>query len=625
MAITKTKFINYIRCPNYVVLDKIKKEQLDADISIDDYKKEEQDALIEELLDSMFDEEGNDLIDVENKQLEVMLPYFNKIELLAGSIVDKKFKGTSKYSKETLNQESFDCLIDGIRYLCYVDVYNERNDGFDIIEVKGTTVDKFIKIGKSYTDCFGEKQTASIFVKDKDGIYRLREEIENNIFDDILSEKDYLKHKTKLFNKYHKAGHYVYDLAVQRFIVENDLINNNQINKLNNIKYYLAVLNCDYIFDGEYINNEPYYDIDECGNEIIAFIDLTSVTKDYMDKIKLDQVRIDNYIKKMLINNCKVGEYCELKKTTKCKYIPVCWKALPSKNSILSYIDNHHGFTDETGIKYDRYELINQNKVHILDIPSSWLTREKNIIQRDVVASNKVYINNNKIIKGLKQLRYPIYHLDFETFPCPLPRYKGEKPYSQSVFQFSLHIEKQAGVCDKENNHYSFLATDHKDYREELIKKLIECIDIDNTGSIMVYNESFEKTRLKELGGIFPAYKKELNKMANNLFDLLYLIKTNSTFYQTLGFAEEESKLFNYYHPDLNGSFSIKEVLPLFSDLDYNNLEVSNGMDALLTYANFNNMSKDEYNKQYRALLEYCKQDTWAMVEVLNGLRNIVK
>ena len=33
-----------------------------------------------------------------------------------------------------------------------------------------------------------------------------------------------------------------------------------------------------------------------------------------------------------------------------------------------------------------------------------------------------------KIRAGIDALRYPIYHLDFETFPCPLPRFKGEKP-----------------------------------------------------------------------------------------------------------------------------------------------------------------------------------------------------
>jgi hypothetical protein len=625
MAITKTKFINYIRCPNYCVLDKIKKEELDTDISIEDYRNEEKEQIISELLDSMYDDEGEDLIDVEDKQLKVMLPYYNKVELLAGALVEKKFNGKAKYSKDTLNQESFDALIDGIRYLCYVDIYNERKDGFDIVEVKATTTKKFLQIGKGYTDSNGDKQVASIFIKDKDGIYRLREEIENNVFDDTLSEKDFLKHKAKLFNKYNEAGHYVYDLAVQRFIIENDLITNNEQDKISKVKYYLAVLNSDYIFDGNYIDNEPNYKIDENGNDIVEFLDLTNVTKDYMDIIRLDERRINKYITDMSINECMVGEYCEFKKTTKCKFIPVCWNKLPKKNSILAYLDNHYGFEDETGIKHERYDLINEGIVSMLDIPTTWLTRKKNIIQRETVEKNSIYMNEDKIRRGIETIKYPIYHLDFETFPCPLPRYRGEKPYSQSVFQFSLHIETSPGVCDKEKNHYEFLAKDHNDNREELIKKMIEYIDINSGGSIMVYNQAFEKTRIKELGIIFPQYKNQLEKMSNMLFDLMYLIKTNSKFYEELGYEEEDAKLFNYYHPNLNGSFSIKKVLPLFSSLNYTDLDIGNGVEALVTYACFNKMTEAEYNKNYNDLLEYCKQDTWAMVEILNGLRKLVK
>ena len=48
MAVSKTDFINYSRCPRYAVLDKIKKEKFDADISIADYKKQEKQDMIEE-------------------------------------------------------------------------------------------------------------------------------------------------------------------------------------------------------------------------------------------------------------------------------------------------------------------------------------------------------------------------------------------------------------------------------------------------------------------------------------------------------------------------------------------------------------------------------------------------
>ena len=137
MAITKTHFINFIRCPRYAALDNLKKEKLNSFVSLDEYLEEEREGKLQEILDCMYDEDDNDLIDVKNEHLEVMLPYYNKVELLAGKICPKYFKGTFKYSKDTKEQESFDCKINGIRYMCYVDIYNEVDDHFNIIEVIG--------------------------------------------------------------------------------------------------------------------------------------------------------------------------------------------------------------------------------------------------------------------------------------------------------------------------------------------------------------------------------------------------------------------------------------------------------------------------------------------------------
>ena len=74
MAITKTNFINYSRCPRYVSLEDLKCEKLDSTITFEEYLKDEEEERIEELLSSMFDEDGSDLIDTRNEHLETMLP-----------------------------------------------------------------------------------------------------------------------------------------------------------------------------------------------------------------------------------------------------------------------------------------------------------------------------------------------------------------------------------------------------------------------------------------------------------------------------------------------------------------------------------------------------------------------
>jgi len=617
MAVTKTSFINYSRCPRYVALDDLKKEKLNSMVSLEEYRKAEEEEYIKEILGTMYDENGEDILEEKDEQLEVMLPFYNEVEILAGAIAPKYFSGTFKYSKDTLQQESFDFLKNNIRYLCYVDIYNETGEAFNIIEVKATTMKKYLSLG-----VFNKDKDQSIFMKDEKGIYKLLENMDLNILD-YMDMKQYERNRMKLFDRYNPAGHYVYDLAVQRYIIENDLKQNGEEDKIDKVKYYLAVLNSDYVFDGTYKDGEAVYNTDENGNDIISYIDFTSVTKDYMDKIDLDRKKIEGYIKSLKIDSYPLGNYCENKKTTKCKFCKICFSKLPEKNSIMAYLDGHHGFKDKNGNKYDRFDLINDGYVRMLDVPLEYLNRRKNVIQREVVSSHKPYFDKEKIIDGLKQIKYPIYHLDFETFPCPLPRYKGEKCYTQSVFQFSLHIEREKGVCDKYKDHLEYLAKDHEDHREEICKKLCEWIG--DEGTVLVYNESFEKTRLKELATIFPEYRKKLLHIREMIFDLMNITKTKTSMYEELGYDKERASLFNYYHFDMNGSFSIKKILPLFSSLTYKDMEIGNGMEALVTYARFPKMDKLDYEHKYQKLVEYCQQDTWAMYCILEGLRKSVK
>ena len=65
--------------------------------------------------------------------------------------------------------------------------------------------------------------------------------------------------------------------------------------------------------------------------------------------------------------------------------------------------------------------------------------------------------------------------------------------------------------------------------------------------------------------------------------------------------------------------------MPVFSDLSYKDLTVKNGTEAIVAYATYNSMTKEEYDLYYEALRIYCQQDTWAMVVILEALREICK
>ncbi len=623
MAITKTNFINYSRCPRYAALEEIKSEKLDADITYKEYKHEEESEQLKEILGSIFEDDTYevDLTNKVNKQMEAMMPYYKMVEIEAGRITKKYFGGKSVYAEDTFSQESFEFNKNGIKYICYVDIYNEVDNDINIIEVKATTSNKYVNLKANHKK--GEKYSIFHFDKDKN-CYYLKDEIEGYPLDSEMPLDAYLKQKEKLFDRYSSVGSYIFDLAIQRFILEGEYKESHNEERLKNVRYYLAVLNHNYVFDGTYEGKKAIYNPDNEGNEIVVFFDMTKVTEEYQNIIRQTEASLEEYLFNLNASPCPMGKWCERKKVKECIYLgPVCGKMIPAKNSSLNYLNNGFGFKTLDGERLKGLELINAGYINMLDIPEEWITSKKHEIQRDSLRFNRPYIDTEKIRAGLNALEYPIYHLDFETMPCPMPRFRGEKPYIQSPFEFSLHIEHAPGVCDKEKDNYIFLAkTFDNDEREELVKALCKYIDPDK-GTLFAQNVAFEKGRIKELAAIFPEYREKLMKMYNRGFDLLWLVNTKTELYEELGFDKERASLPNYYNKDLSGSYSIKKTLPVFSDLSYKDLTVKNGTEAIVAYASYNKMTKEEYDLYYEALRIYCQQDTWAMVVILQALREL--
>lgn len=623
MAITKTDFINYTRCPRYAALCEVHKEKLDADISYDEYKHQEEADMLKELLSGMFEDESYevDLTNKVNKQLEAMMPYYKMVEMEAGRLTNIYFDGNSIYADATLNQESFEFNKNGIKYICYVDIYNESNNNVNIIEVKATTSSKYEKLESNHKK--GDKYSIFYFNHEKN-CYYLKDELDGYDLESEMPLENYQKQREKLFDRYSDVGGYVFDLAIQRYFLEGEYKAAGNADKLKDVHYYLAVLNHKYIFDGTYVDKKPVYNKDNNGNEIVVFIDLTKVTEEYQKIISALEEKLEKYVFDLNVEVCPMGKWCERKKVKECPYLAVvCGKNIPPKNSSLNYLNNGAGFKTLDGERLKGLELINEGYINMLDIPEEWITSEKHHIQRDALRFNRPYIDKEKIKAGLNCLEYPIYHLDFETMPCPMPRFRGEKPYIQSPFEFSLHIEREPGVCDKEKDNYLFLAkTLDNDEREDLVKALVKYID-PSKGTLFAQNVAFEKGRIKELSEIFPEYKKPLMDMYKRGFDLMWLVNTKSDLYEELGFDKERASLPNYYCKDLSGSYSIKKTLPVFSDLSYKDLTVKNGTEAIVAYASYNKMTKEEYELYYEALRIYCQQDTWAMVVILEALRKL--
>ena len=204
-----------------------------------------------EIFESMFDEEtGEDLTEVSSAQMEAMAEYFTKVELVAAEAIKKHYPGNLTYGDNIKLQKKFSFIEGEHEYYCYLDIYDECDDGtIRIFEVKATTSKKFLELGKTRKELKEEEdnnplirhqnknKTISIFYK-KGSEYVLKEE-DSTLMD--LNEKDYINNRNKLFDRYSSngSGKYVYDLAVERYIVENSLAKQKDFDTINNIQFYL--------------------------------------------------------------------------------------------------------------------------------------------------------------------------------------------------------------------------------------------------------------------------------------------------------------------------------------------------------------------------------------------------
>lgn len=629
MKLSKTLFKQYARCSNFPALydiyihqkfHHVKKingfelnniisnlEDLSLDFEVDN------EAL--EIISSMFDGNGEDLLNNQSDQLLAFSEVFTKIEELARRQIEKTVDGKFVSSNKTKEQKKYSYDYNFNTYYCYLDIYVETNKDIKVFEVKATTDRKYKELIIK-----DKKETYPLFYKDKD--YLKLSSIP--VLSDVGKQK-WTKKRSDLLNRFTDVGKYLYDIAIEKHIVDGSINHDKTIKEHLPVHYYLVVLNSEYIFDGTYQDNEPVYQKDTNNNELFTIIEADSLLDEYQPIISEDIRRVEKFISRLEINNNIVGPHCEIKKTTACPFKKICFKCVSNPHSVLETMNPKYAFDDYKGIKHPTvYDFINDGIYEFKDA-YKYTTKPNYKIQYDAIVNNQVHLDEERIKKALEQLKYPIYHLDFESFNNPIPRYSFEFPYMQSLFQYSLHIEKKPGICDIEKDHFDFLAKDHKDHREELIISLINHIDLSKGGSVMVYNENFEKTRLYELAKMFPKYKKELLNIRNHIVDLLNIIKGSNTFYETfMDLTKEQKDTVAYYHKNLYGSYSIKKVLPIFTDLSYQDLEVKKGTEAVLVYSMFPNYSEEEFKKEYAALRIYCRQDTWSMVEILRGLRKMV-
>lgn len=275
----------------------------------------------------------------------------------------------------------------------------------------------------------------------------------------------------------------------------------------------------------------------------------------------------------------------------KCDYYDYCWSHIPQK-SIFTL----------TGMQMKKkFKLYKNEILSFSDIPLEYSLTNAQQKQVDAEMYGSKFIDRERIKAFLETLIEPIGFLDFETFQQAVPGFDSQRPYEQIPFQYSLHRLQKGDL-----KHTEFLGNPGKDPREELLKQLIE--ETEDHATILVYNMSFEKRVLNALAQTFPKYKSEIENIINKIADLM------------IPFREKA-----YYLAAMEGSYSIKKVLPaLVPELNYDELDIGDGMTAMRSYSSLINTTDAKKIEEIRkALLEYCRLDTLAMVRILNKMKEI--
>lgn len=201
-----------------------------------------------------------------------------------------------------------------------------------------------------------------------------------------------------------------------------------------------------------------------------------------------------------------------------------------------------------------------ETDIRSLDTSSRALSAKQRI-QIEAVRGDRLYVDRRKLQRFLNSLRYPVFYLDFEAYAPALPAFSDLGPYEHTPVVASVHTQAVPGGAVRGE---SFAASPGRDDRIALFDWLqIVC---GTSGSIVVFSKGFESSMIGQLALV--AGEVEVGAaMVERMVDLLE------------PFAD-----FAVYHPDQLGKVSLKRVLPAFTDDNYDNVAVRDGMHANLGY-----------------------------------------
>ena len=300
------------------------------------------------------------------------------------------------------------------------------------------------------------------------------------------------------------------------------------------------------------------------------------------------------------------------------------------------------------------------------------------------------YIDIEGLKSEIEDFEWPLNLIDFETTAPAIPFFKGYRPYQGLCFQFSHHILHKDGRVEHKSEFLGMGQGTNPSFK--FIEKLYESLS-ENDGSVFMYSHH-ENTYLKYMIQLLRDESPFEKEYTETLVKFLQSLTSPGDMIPTWDEGRRKMKDMAvmvrayYWHPDMKGSNSIKQVLPAIMndsqfikdkyskaiygknnevkslnfdnhiwvelkedgkvidpykslktldellpmgmqimDRMFSNNMVGDGGAAMTSWAfmQFAEMKEEERNNIGEALKMYCELDTMAMVMIMEAWRDMIK
>ena len=231
-----------------------------------------------------------------------------------------------------------------------------------------------------------------------------------------------------------------------------------------------------------------------------------------------------------------------------------------------------------------------------------------------------------EVQKLIVNLNRNVIWYDFEGYSLPFAPLDHFMPYQQLVFQCSI-IRTAKGKIQKIKN----IVLDPKELNVNDYFDIIKSIYSNRVSSYVVYNKSYENTRLDEM---IRALSFARHNKIDDAINMVDFIKSKTIDLADF-FISHRNKLPIVLIPDLFGYYSIKKIEKYITSkkvnlktmiTPYEELEIQNGSMAMMKAISraTNIMGDNEWKEIITKLEVYCENDVKAMIMIKEFLEHLI-